>query len=487
MNPPTSPPTHWENISLALVVTRREVRDTLRDWRITLPIMLLTLVFPIMMSLLAELMIEFLTRYRASVLAEKSLPLLLMVVGFFPISFSLIIALETFVGERERQSLEPLLATPLSNTQLYLGKTLAALIPPLLASYLGILLYLIGLMVTLSYRPPIVLVVQIILLTTAEAMVMVSGAVVVSSQTTSVRAANLLASFIIIPMAFLVQGEALIMVLGRHNALWAMLVALIVGDLILVRMGIRVFDRDTLLGREIDTLSPRSAWGAFKKHLIRPLGPDKELGLSRFYRQDMLPLLRENHLAFNAVGVSLVAAILIGVLLAARFPFPSGIWQIEDIDNQAFETFEGLPFLPTLTTWGILLHNVRGLLIATALSIFSFGSLSLLLLMVPVAIIGFLAAQAAISGYNVLTFLGVFVLPHGIFELPAAIIATAMALKVGASIISPPPHMSISQAWLRALADWLRVFLLIVLPLLLVAAFIEVNLTPKIVVAVYGG
>ena len=46
------------------------------------------------------------------------------------------------------------------------------------------------------------------LLITVEALVMVSGAVVVSSQTTSVRAANLLASFIIIPMALLMQAEA---------------------------------------------------------------------------------------------------------------------------------------------------------------------------------------------------------------------------------------------------------------------------------------
>ena len=36
---------------------------------------------------------------------------------------------------------------------------------------------------------------------------MVTGAVVVSSQTTSTRAANLLASFIIIPMTLIINGE----------------------------------------------------------------------------------------------------------------------------------------------------------------------------------------------------------------------------------------------------------------------------------------
>ena len=49
---------------------------------------------------------------------------------------------------------------------------------------------------------------------------MVAGAVVVSSQATSIRAANLLASFIIIPMALLIQGESVIMFWGDYHTLW---------------------------------------------------------------------------------------------------------------------------------------------------------------------------------------------------------------------------------------------------------------------------
>ncbi|MCZ7671251.1 MAG: hypothetical protein M5U34_31010 [Chloroflexi bacterium] len=41
--------------------------------------------------------------------------------------FPWIIALEVFVGEKERKSLEPLLATPLTDAQLYLGKMVAVL------------------------------------------------------------------------------------------------------------------------------------------------------------------------------------------------------------------------------------------------------------------------------------------------------------------------------------------------------------------------
>ena len=102
----------------------------MRDWRLVIPISLLTLVFPLLMQFIANAAQRWVTRWGGAIIGERMIPFLLMIVGFFPISFSLVIALETFVGERERHSLEPLLATPLTNTELYWGKTLAAMIPP---------------------------------------------------------------------------------------------------------------------------------------------------------------------------------------------------------------------------------------------------------------------------------------------------------------------------------------------------------------------
>ena len=134
----TGPAPSRNDVRMALVVTRRELRDSFRDWRIIIPILLLTLIFPALMNFAAQRIMAFLLEFDSEVIGDRLIPFLLMIVGFFPTSFSLVIALETFVGEKERKSLEPLLATPLTNTQLYLGKMLAALIPPLLASYLGV-------------------------------------------------------------------------------------------------------------------------------------------------------------------------------------------------------------------------------------------------------------------------------------------------------------------------------------------------------------
>ncbi len=102
-------------------------------------------------------------------------------------------------------------------------------------------------------------------------------------------------------------------------------------------------------------------------------------------------------------------------------------------------------------------------------------------------IVFFFAAQVAQVGYSPLLFLSTFVLPHGIFEMSAAIVATALAVRLGATFMSPPRGMTVSEGWLCALADFIKVFVAFVMPLLALAATVEVYVTPYIVVWAFGG
>jgi uncharacterized membrane protein SpoIIM required for sporulation len=144
-------------------------------------------------------------------------------------------------------------------------------------------------------------------------------------------------------------------------------------------------------------------------------------------------------------------------------------------------------FLPSLTTGGILGHNLEALLLAGVLAVISLGVFSILLLMVPMVLVGFLAGQVAWLGYSPLVFLSAFILPHGLFELPAAIVATAFALRIGASMTAPREGLTVGEGLVATIADFAKVFVFLVVPLLLVAAFVEANLTPEIVLWVYGG
>ncbi len=463
----------------AMLITRREVRDQFRDWRIIAPVVILTLFFPLLMNFTAGQAVNFVQRYGAPVIGQRLIPFLLMIVGFFPISVSLVIALESFVGEKERHSLEPLLSSPLTDTQLYVGKTVAAMLPPLFASYLGITVYLVALAVTIGWYPNPVLLVQILALTTIQALVMVAGAVVISAQTTSVRAANLLASFIIIPMAMLVQGESLIMFWAQYGVLWWVIGGLLLVTLILIRMGVQLFNREELLGRDIDEINLRAAWRTFAG-AFRGQGR----GLGRWYRHEVVPTVGRLAVPAVLVALALLAAAVVGYRYAAIYRLPLLANDLSQVAANFNSNLSQLGFVSAGGAAWVFFTNLRALLIATALGIFSFGVLGVVLLMVPLGLTGYFAGQVALIGLSPLQFFTAFILPHGIFEITAAVLEGAAILKLGASVIAPPRDKTLGEGWLMALADWAKISLGLVAPLLVVGALVEVFVTPLVVTAV---
>lgn len=467
----------------ALIITRREVRDQLRDWRIIAPVVTLTLFFPLLMNFTAGQILDFVGQFGADIVGERLIPFLLMVVGFFPISVSLVIALESFVGEKERHSLEPLLASPLSDTELYIGKMLAATLPPLFSSYLGIAVYLIGLALTIQWYAEPILLVQIVALTTIQALVMVAGAVVVSSQTTSVRAANLLASFIVIPFALLVQGESVIMFWAQYDVLWWVLLGLVLILFVLVRMGVQLFNREELLGRDLDEINLRAGWRTFSAAFV---GAGRGHGLLGWYRREMTAAVGRLARPLVVMALALGAAFAFGYSQAPAYPLPLRSGEFELLEG-AGENLARFGFMSPLGAAWVFVTNVRALAIASAVGAFSWGVLAIVLLMIPLGLVGFFAGQMALAGINPLLFLAAFILPHGILEVPAALLSGAAVLRLGTSIIAPPPGKTLGDSWLIALADWAKIGIGLVVPLLLAAAALEAFVTPRVVLAVFGG
>ncbi len=476
----------WETLQNALIVTRREVRDSFRDWRIMTPIFALTLGFPLLAQGMTGLFVSFFVSNGAAPLIDSFLPLLPMIVGFFPVSISLVIALETFVGEKERRSLEPLLSTPLTNTELYVGKAIAAMLPPLLASYTGMAIYLGGLIFgAQQWRPEPELIIQILILTTAQALVMVTGAVVVSSQTTSTRASNLLASFIIIPISMLVMLESFIMVTNNRYVLWYIVVGLIVVDMILFGMGARIFNREELLGRAIDEVNLKWAWRLFWRQFR---GDARVKTVVDWYRYSVLTALRDLRGPLIVTLISIVGVLIGGFGIARvrpdlQFPILQTAGRDQLLMNFAVvQQTLGTPSAVVAT----VVQNGRVLLAGTILATFTFGVMSIFLTTTSFGILGFLLGQPALSSLGIGTFLAAL-LPHSLVEVPAALIATAAAVRLGAAITRPRDGEGVWDAWVRALADTIKLGIGLVLPLLVVAAIIEVYITPRIVQLSLGG
>lgn len=465
----------------ALMITRREVRDQMRDWRIIIPIVVLTVFFPALMNFTAERAVNFVGNYGADIVAERLIPFLLMVVGFFPASFSLIIALESFVGEKERGSIEPLLASPLSDLQLYLGKLMAVMVPPLLASYLGITIYLVRVYRDLGWIPEIDLLLQILALTFVQTLTMVSGAVVISTQATSVRAANLLASFIIVPMSLLIQGESLVMFWGQYNILWFAVLGMVIIASLLVRTGVGHFNREELLGREIDVINIKWSW-----HLFSSAFKGKANSIWSWYRLEVIGLLKVYRFPASLMFLMVIASLLVGANLTKQFVIPPEMINVGITGGQLSESLDQLSIFSASGIWVILFHNIQVILLAAILGIFTYGVFGILVLMLPMILIGYFLATVSTAGISAVTFFGAFILPHGIFEIPAIILASASILHLGATLAAPSGGVKIGEGLIISIANWTKIMLGIILPLFLLAAITEALITPRIALIYFG-
>ncbi len=467
------------SIRPAFYIVRREVRDQLRDWRIIFPVLGLTIFFPFLMNFTAQQILNFVKQYEANIIGERLIPFLLMIVGFFPISVSLVIALETFVGEKERMSIEPLLNTPLKDWQLYLGKMLSATVPPLLSSFLGMAVYISGLMIQHIALPEPGIMILIFLLTTVQAIVMVAGAVVVSSQATSVRAANLLASFIIIPMALLIQGESIIMFWGDFSTLWWVVGGLFALTVLLVRVGLAHFQREELLGREIDVLNLK--WG-FRLFWHSFTGGARSV--AEWYRVAQPRAIRALWRPSLVMGLLSLVGVLVGFLLVAQWTKSGGIPEqfksITDPSGRIQGLLNEWPLFsggPVLMIWW---QNVRALLLGLVLGVFSIGILGVLPVFATMVVLGGLMNVLFQAGVPVVVYLLGMILPHGIVEIPMAILASAAVLQAGAILATPTPGKTVGEVWITAMGEWAKIMVGVVIPLLLVAAALEAWVTPRI-------
>lgn len=467
------------------LVAQRELRDQFRDWRVLIPMSILTLCFPFLMNEFAKQTVDFLNQYNADLVLDRLVPFSIMIIGFFPITVSLVVALESFVGEKERGTIEPLLTAPFDDWQLYFGKLLVGAITPLIASYTSIGLYLLLIMRQDLNMPSTSVMVQLFLLTTAHAVLMVSAAIVISVQSTSVKAANLLASFIVIPVAILMQGEAVMLFWRNETVLWLGVAGVMIISLLLIRVGIAHFEREYLLGREIDTLNFKWMLKTFWKNFI-----GGAVSVGDWYRRVVGPSFRR---ALPAMGLMLFVAvvsvwmsydwIMTNVSQAIANASPEDISKLQDNigdlpDLSSLRGHLSAPFL--------FFNNTRSMAVIFLAGMVSFSVLGVLFYMINVALIGGVYAVLQLIGISPMPIFLAGVLPHGLFELPALLIGSAVVLYIGAALVTPQNGRSMGEVIIELMADWAKIFVGLVVPLLAIAALIEAYITPNILLRVMG-
>ena len=132
----------------------------------------------------------------------------------------------------------------------------------------------------------------------------------------------------------------------------------------------------------------------------------------------------------------------------------------------------------------LFLNNTRAVAFIFLVGLFSFGVLGILFYMVNIGLIGGLFAAFQLLGMKPWPMFLAGVVPHGIFEIPALMIGSAAVLYMGASIVTPQLGKSMGEVILELFADWAKIFLGVVVPLLAIAAVIEAYITPGLLLSV---
>ena len=462
------------------MVARREFMDQLRDWRIIVPMLLLVTLFPFIADDATRQAVNFMNRFGGDLILDRLVPFVVLVIGFFPLSFTLVVALESFVGEKERGTIEPLLSSPLEDRHMYLGKLLVGITTPLVFSFASIVIYLILIARRDVEFPSAYMLALVFLLTFAHAVLMVSSAIVISVQATTVRAANLLASFVVVPVAFLLQGETVLIFWGNEDVLWYAIIGVTLLAGLLIRLGLSHFRREYLLGREVDTLNIKWMGRTFQDRFT-----GNARSISEWYRKEIPITLRQLRKPLLIVlALSLVAGIVSYMWVVENVPgylhlTPDRVGEIRTFVTENLTNLDSLG--ERLPAPVLFFHNARTTIFLLLLGLVSFGTLGLTLFLGNIALIGGVLGAANLVGYSPLLAFVVGILPHGIFELSAVFLATAAMLRVGAQLVTPQPDKSLGEMLLVSLADWVRVFIGIVLPFLAIAALIEIYITPALI------
>ncbi len=172
-----------------------------------------------------------------------------------PLAIPASISSYSIVGEKVNRSLEPLLATPITTAELLIGKSLAAIIPALAATWIGFSIFILGSWIIIS-NPDIIAsfldgrwLIAIFVIGPLMALSAVSFSIIVSSRVNDPRVAEQVSMIIILPVlaAFFGQMSGIITLNINFMLVSVLLLGLV--DSVLVFLSVRLFQRETIITR----------------------------------------------------------------------------------------------------------------------------------------------------------------------------------------------------------------------------------------------
>lgn len=194
-------------------------------------------------------------------MSEPEMMLALLVSQFMlfylimPLAIPVTIAAYSVVGEKREKSLEPLLATPITVSELLWGKSLAAALPGVVATWASYTVYAVLARLLIDNDRVYAAIVNpmwlfaLIVVAPLMTILAVNVGLIVSSRVNDPRAAEQLSMFVILPVLALFFAQMAGVMLVNLQTMIGLAGVLAVVDAGLIRLGARLFQRETILTR----------------------------------------------------------------------------------------------------------------------------------------------------------------------------------------------------------------------------------------------
>ena len=266
-----------------MLVFRKDWREVSRNWQVILPIAIV----PIFVSVLLPVLIVFIPGLAVTPdsslggleifirnlpshvqqelvgMTDQQVMVYIMALYFFapffliiPLMASSVIASDSFAGEKERKTIEALLATPISDSELLLGKILVSFIPSMIVTVISFSIYSIVVDVAAFslfngrlLLPNVVWLMLIFGLAPAIALAGIGVTVIISARVKGFREAQQISAAMVAPILALVFAQFTgALVFGPIVV--AVLIALFaIVDLIVFKIGLKLFEREEILSK----------------------------------------------------------------------------------------------------------------------------------------------------------------------------------------------------------------------------------------------
>jgi len=234
-------------------IAKKDLADIRKNRMILLPLIVVPVIFAIVIPASSVFGLADAGPQDYQVLLYMLTAGLIPLFVLVPAAISNVIASYSFVGEKNEKTLEPLLATPTTDSELLMGKLLAAFLPAFLATMVAFVLMttIVDYVTypTLGYflLPNANWLIAIFLLAPLIALAAITITIIFSARMSDPRAVQQMSVLVILPFLGLFFGGIAQVVSLDLSLMGVLLIALIVADWLLFSIAKRLFERETIL------------------------------------------------------------------------------------------------------------------------------------------------------------------------------------------------------------------------------------------------